>query len=113
MKSIILALALVAIAAAVPVEKEPIKIVRSELNQNPDGSYSLNVETADGTTRYEVGELKEVLDEDNKPRLVLVVKGSYSYKNDVDKIETINYIADETGFHAEGDSIPRVPAVRR
>ncbi|XP_045765075.1 larval cuticle protein 1-like [Maniola jurtina] len=107
MKSIIFALAFVAIAAAVPVEKEPAKILRSELVQDPQGSYSLNFESDDGTVRQETGELKQLLDEDNKPHDVVVMKGFYSYINDVGKVETINYYADDTGFHAEGDSIPK------
>lgn len=56
-----------------------------------------------------MGELKEALDEENKPHQVIAVRGSYSYKNNDGLVETINYFADEKGFNAEGDSIPKVP----
>lgn len=64
-------------------------------------------ESGNGIVRNEQGELKEVLDEENKPRSVVIVRGSYSYPNEDGKLETVNYFADETGYHAEGDSIPK------
>lgn len=65
-------------------------------------------ESDDGTSRVENGEVKQVLDEEKKPHEVIVVRGSFSYVNSDGKTETVNYVADETGFHAEGDSIPKV-----
>lgn len=64
-------------------------------------------ETEDGIQRQENGELKEALDEENKPHSVVVVRGSYSYTDSEGKPQSISYYADETGFHAEGDSIPK------
>ncbi|XP_050342292.1 larval cuticle protein 16/17-like [Nymphalis io] len=115
MKMIIIALAIVAVVAAAPVEKETLqpKILRSEFDQLLDGSYSYSYETENGINLQEKGELKETIDEDNKPHSVVVVRGSFSYTNDQGKLETITYYADETGFHPEGDSIPKVPASRR
>ncbi|XP_075970561.1 larval cuticle protein 1-like [Anticarsia gemmatalis] len=113
MKSmIIVALALVAVAVAAPAE-EPVKIVRSEFVQQPEGGYNFNYETEDGSVREEVGTIKDALDEENKPHPVVVVRGSYSYINSEGKPETINYIADENGYQAEGESIPKVPVARR
>ncbi|XP_032528533.1 larval cuticle protein 1-like [Danaus plexippus] len=113
MKVIIVALAFVAIVAALPVDvKEPLKILRSDFDQQADGGYKFNFETENGIARDEVGEVKEAVDEENKPRIVIVVRGSYSYKNVDGKVESINYYADENGFHAEGDSIPK-PVSRR
>lgn len=68
-------------------------------------------ETEDGIQRQENGELKEALDEDNKPQSVVVVRGSYTYTDNEGKPQTITYYADETGYHAEGDAIPK-PARR-
>lgn len=65
-------------------------------------------ETEDGIKRQENGELKEAVDEDNKPRSVVVVRGSYEYTDSEGKPQSITYYADETGFHAVGDSIPKV-----
>ncbi|XP_026729271.1 larval cuticle protein 1-like isoform X1 [Trichoplusia ni] len=114
MKSIILvALALVAVAAASPVDNPPAAIVRSEFNQNPQGSYNFGFETSDGTNREETGVVKEAFDEDNKPHNVVVVRGSYRYINPEGQEEVIRYIADEEGFHPEGPSIPVAPVARR
>ncbi|XP_045513528.1 larval cuticle protein 1-like [Pieris brassicae] len=109
MKLIIVALAFVAVATAavVPVANEPTKILRSEYEHKSDGGYIFNYESEDGSSRSEVGEPKEVLDEENKPHQVVVVRGSFSYVDSEGKTETINYYADESGFHAEGDSVPK------
>ncbi|XP_035459007.2 larval cuticle protein 1 [Spodoptera frugiperda] len=113
MKSmIIVALALVAVAAAIPVD-EPPKILRSNFDQQPEGGYAFGFETENGIARQEEGQVKQVVDEENKPQSVVVVRGSYSYTDVDGKPETINYFADETGYHAEGDSIPKVPVARR
>ncbi|XP_046960911.1 larval cuticle protein 1-like [Vanessa cardui] len=116
MKMIIVALAVVAVVAAAPAGKEDPpqpQILRSEFDQKPDGSYSYSYETENGINIQENGEIKQALDEENKPHDVVVVRGSYSYTNDQGKLESITYYADETGFHAEGESIPKVPVARR
>nr|XP_032510830.1 larval cuticle protein 1-like isoform X2 [Danaus plexippus plexippus] len=113
MKMFIVALALVACVAALPVEKDVPKILRYDFDPQPNGGYSLNVETDDGIVRYEVAELKEILDENNKPQFVLVVRGQYSYPRSDGSIETISYVADELGFRPEGASIPQAPAAAR
>ncbi|XP_028176487.1 larval cuticle protein 1-like [Ostrinia nubilalis] len=104
------ALAILAVAAAAPatpVQGEPVKILRSEFDQEPEGGYQFSFETEDGTSRQEKGELKSAVDEENKPHDVVVVRGSYSYTNKEGVSETVQYYADETGFHAEGPSIPK------
>ncbi|CAG9560447.1 unnamed protein product [Danaus chrysippus] len=113
MKMFIVALALVACVAALPVEKEVPKILRYDFEPQPNGAYSLSVESDDGIVRREVGELKEILDADNKPQLVLVVKGEYSYPRQDGSVESISYVADENGFNANGPSIPQPPAPAR
>ncbi|XP_026729270.1 larval cuticle protein 1-like [Trichoplusia ni] len=114
MKFIILvALALVAVAAASPVDNPAAAIIRSEFNWNPDGTFNYDFETSDGTNREETGVVKEVFDEDNKPHSVVVVRGSYRYINPEGQEEVITYIADEKGFHPEGPSIPVAPVTRR
>ncbi|KAJ0179897.1 hypothetical protein K1T71_004488 [Dendrolimus kikuchii] len=108
---ILVAVALVAVAVAAPTNPEPPKILRSEFIPSPEGGYSFGFETENGITRSETGEVKQVAGEDNKPQNVVVVRGSYTYTDLEGKPETVNYFADETGFHAEGDSIPK-PARR-
>ncbi|TKX27763.1 cuticular protein RR-1 [Spodoptera litura] len=113
MKSIILvALALVAVAVAGPAAPEEVKIVRSEFQQQPEGGYQFGYEADNGIVREEVGEVKEALDEENKPHKVVVVRGSYSYPGEDGKPISISYFADESGYHADGESIPKVPARR-
>uniref|UniRef100_A0A2A4J1E7 Uncharacterized protein n=1 Tax=Heliothis virescens TaxID=7102 RepID=A0A2A4J1E7_HELVI len=67
----------------------------------------------DGIFKEESGVVKEVLDEENKVQKVIVVKGSFSYPGEDGKPVVIQYVADEYGFHPEGDSIPKNPASRR
>ncbi|CAG5021339.1 unnamed protein product [Parnassius apollo] len=117
---IAVALGLVAVAYAVSITekeleptKEPIKIISSEVNHEPEGGYDFSYETENGIKQNEKGELKTVPDEDNNPHPVIVVSGSYSYTDNDGKLETINYSADEKGFHAEGDSIPTIAPSRR
>lgn len=69
-------------------------------------------ETENGINREENGEVKEVFDEEKKPHNVVVVRGSYSYTDNEGVPQTITYFADENGYHAEGDSIPK-PVSRR
>nr|XP_021200849.2 larval cuticle protein 1-like isoform X1 [Helicoverpa armigera] len=109
---IVVALALVAVAVAAPAEVEIVKIVRSNFDQEPEGGYQFAFESENGINREEAGQVKEVLDEENKPHKVVVVRGSYGYTNVDGKPETVSYYADESGYHAEGDSIPKVPARR-
>ncbi|KAL0840376.1 hypothetical protein ABMA28_015633 [Loxostege sticticalis] len=106
---IFVALACVALAVAAPADPVApvVKILRSDFDQQPEGNYVFSFETEDGTSRNENGELKQVLDEENKPHDVITVRGSYSYTNKEGGVETVNYYADETGFHAEGPSIPK------
>ncbi|XP_045493001.1 larval cuticle protein 1-like [Colias croceus] len=116
MKLLIVALAFVAIVAAGPVPevvKEPVKIVRSNFDQQPEGGYAFSYETEDGSKREETADVKEALDEENKPHQILSVRGAFSYVDSEGKVETITYYADETGYHAEGPSIPKSPVARR
>ncbi|CAG9560440.1 unnamed protein product [Danaus chrysippus] len=110
---IIVALALVALVAAAPVEEESPKIILSEYDQQPNGAYRYEFKTEDGISKSEEADVKEVLDADNKPQQVLVVRGQFSYPRLDGGVETISYVADENGYRAEGPSIPQPPAPAR
>ncbi|CAD0198299.1 unnamed protein product [Chrysodeixis includens] len=118
---IVAAVALVAVAAALPVEEKPVEILSSVVDQQPDVPKHFNkvricnysFEQSDGSKREETGVVKEVLDAENKPQKVVVVRGSFSYINSEGQPETISYTADEAGFHPEGASIPVAPVARR
>lgn len=66
-------------------------------------------ETENEITRNEVGELKRIKNEEGKEEDVIVVRGSYSYKDNEGNPITVTFYADETGFHAEGAHIPQAP----
>ncbi|KAJ8732050.1 hypothetical protein PYW08_014780 [Mythimna loreyi] len=107
MKSmIVVALALVAVAVALPVE-EPEKILESNYEASPDGEFKSSFRTENGINREDVGSLKEVKDEDNKPVKVLTIRGSYTYTDTDGVVQTITYLADENGYTAEGPAIPK------
>ncbi|CAH1644299.1 unnamed protein product [Spodoptera littoralis] len=108
---IIVALALVAVAAAIPAD-EPIKIISANYDPKPDGGYNFKFETENGIKRVEEGSVKDVVDEENKPHSVVVVRGSYSYVNADGQSENIDFVADENGYRAEGPSVPKAPARR-
>ena len=117
MKTIIaVAFALVAVAVAAPPPSESLdvaQILSSEYNQQPEGGYSYSVETSDGSSHQETGELKEVLNEEQKPQKVIVATGSYRYVDPLGNVVEIVYVADENGFQPKGDSIPTSPPVAR
>ncbi|KAJ3653976.1 hypothetical protein Zmor_013194 [Zophobas morio] len=83
------------------------KILDYQLEHTPSGHYFFRFESSDGTVREEEG---NVLDEnvENSP---VIVKGSYSYTDETGKVYTVRYIADENGFHPEGDHIKVPPYV--
>ncbi|CAB3243579.1 unnamed protein product [Arctia plantaginis] len=110
---IVISCALVAVAVAAPLEPQPPQVVRYEVKQEPDGSYTFISETSDGNKREESGQLKEVLNEEGKPVKVIIVNGSYRYNDPEGNDQQITYSADQDGFHAEGPSIPKNPEVSR
>lgn len=56
-------------------------------------------ETSDGSTRSEIGLVKNSY---------LTVKGSFEFVGEDGETYVINYVADEKGFRPEGDHIPQV-----
>lgn len=63
------------------------------------------METSDGKTHQEEGQLKNVGSEDE----AIVVRGSYSFVAGDGQTYTVNYVADENGFQPEGAHLPNVP----
>lgn len=66
--------------------------------------FFYSVETSDGKTHQEEGQLKDVGTENES----LVVRGSFSYVGDDGQTYTVNYLADENGFQPEGEHLPRL-----
>merc|ERR1712063_211508 len=106
MKSMFLVAALLAVAAAYPLEleeveasteiyREPILIVKSSSVEGANGI----ILSADGQ-RKQIGEKEE--------EAGVVSKGSYSYQMD-GVTYTVDWVADENGFRASGEHLPHPP----
>jgi len=71
---------------------------------NSEGDYNFNFANDDGSSRQEVSDPAGV-------------RGSYSFITPEGEEVSIQYIADETGFHATGSHVPQAPpmppAIRR
>jgi len=80
----------------------PLPMVRNvRMPADDHGHYELDVETADGTRRTEVGDMDS--DENN------TVKGVIKYILPDGTPFVLRYIADETGFHPQGNMLPTPP----
>ncbi|KAM3962449.1 cuticular protein RR-1 motif 49 [Aphomia sociella] len=96
-KSVLFAIAFVAVALAVPQqEQNPVYILKQAADVNP-GGYQFEFETSDGTSRQEQGTLKQV-SEDHQ---AIEVSGSYKYVAPDGIIYTVTYTADEHGFQPQ------------
>ena len=107
----ILLAALVAVAAALPPQlaqtKKPIAILREAKNVNPDGSIDFSFNSEDGIQREETIAQRQLLDKEGKAVLGSVSRGSYSFTGDDGVVYTVNWVADENGFQASGDHLPK------
>ncbi|XP_030386431.1 larval cuticle protein 65Ag1-like [Scaptodrosophila lebanonensis] len=96
--------ALFAVALAAPAPDAEATILRLESDVQPEG-YKFALQTSDGKTHEEQGELKNAGSENE----AIVVRGSFSFVADDGQTYTVNYIADENGFQPEGAHLPNVP----
>nr|AYA49886.1 cuticular protein 14 [Leptinotarsa decemlineata] len=106
MKLIILSLAIAAVNCAPASEStaEPIPIVRYDNEGvNADGSYQWNIETGNGISAQEKGQVKVG---DNPEEAELEVAGSYEYTNDDGSKVQVSYIANKDGFQPQSDILP-------
>merc|ERR1712137_1286287 len=107
MKSMFLVAALLAVAAAYPLEleeveasteiyREPILIVKSSSVNDPEkGIYSYSFEGANGIILSADGQQKQIGEKEEEAGVVS--KGSYSYQMD-GVTYTVDWVADENGF---------------
>ncbi|XP_037939092.1 larval cuticle protein 65Ag1 [Teleopsis dalmanni] len=100
MKFVIVFAALFAIALAAPAQQEA-QVLRYDSDVQPEG-YKFIVETSDGKTHQEEGQLKDA----GTDHEAIVVRGSYSYVGDDGVTYTVTYLADENGFQPEGAHLP-------
>ena len=84
------------------VKSDPIGIVRSENTGVNDGRYHYSYETENGISQEVSGEMKMVNDNP-----VYVMRGSYSYIGPDSQTYTVDWYADETGYHPSAPHLPR------
>lgn len=60
-------------------------------------------ELSDGVSRQESGQLKNA----GTDEAFLTVRGSVTWVATDGQTYTLNYVADETGYHPEGDFLPK------
>ncbi|XP_037072273.1 uncharacterized protein LOC119093424 [Pollicipes pollicipes] len=81
-----------------------VGILRSDFDMSEDGSFQYGFESTDGTVVDAAGEQRQIGNSAG-----IVMRGSYSYVSPEGNNIAISWVADESGFRAEGDSIPAVP----
>ncbi|KAL7049063.1 hypothetical protein ACKWTF_003578 [Chironomus riparius] len=69
--------------------------------------YKFSYETSDGVSRQEEGVLKNAGTEDE----AMSVTGSVTWTSPEGQTFTLTFVADETGYHPEGDFLPKAPVV--
>lgn len=92
-----------ALAAPQGDRQQEVVLVR-ELQHNNIGvdGYQYNYELSDGQKKEESAELRNVGTENE----ALVVRGSFSWVDANGQLHSVEYTADENGFHPVGSDIP-------
>ncbi|EEB20084.1 Endocuticle structural glycoprotein SgAbd-2, putative [Pediculus humanus corporis] len=110
MTPILLVVAFAALSAAAPQlqpTQPPVPILRAETNHNLDGSYNFQYETANQISASEQGAVKNPGTDAES----LAVQGTFSYVDLDGNQITVNYVADENGFRADGAHLPQAPPI--
>lgn len=82
------------------------QILRSEAVVNPD-SFQYEYETSNGIAANEAGQLKQFTQEE----AAVVAQGAFRWTAPDGTPISIQYVADETGYHPTGDHLPVAPPV--
>lgn len=93
----ILAVMQVQAASYIPDSDRDTKTLQNELQVERDGNYRYAYETSNGITASQSG-LGGVS-----------VQGGSSYTSPEGEVISVNYVADEYGYHPVGEHIPQVP----
>jgi len=84
------------------VTSAPVAILRSENSGVNNGRYHYSYEAENGISQDVSGEMKTVNDAQ-----VYVMRGSYSYIGTDGQTYTVDWYADETGYHPSAPHLPR------
>jgi len=106
----VLLVAFFGMALARPQDKpqDEITIIKSENENNGDGTFRWATELSDGTKQEQSGYIKPGDDPENA---IQVMQGSYSYYSPEGELISVTYIADENGFQPQGDHLPTPPPI--
>ena len=95
--------ALVAVAIAAPPHDETVLVKETPLDNIGVDGYQFGYELSNGQAHQESAQLQNPGHENE----ALVVRGSYTYVDPETNVRyTVNYVADENGFHPEGAHLP-------
>ncbi|CAH0605472.1 unnamed protein product [Chrysodeixis includens] len=104
MKSFIVFALFVAVAVAAPADKDAVVLRYDSDNIGVDG-YNYAVETSNGQSIQEQGQLKNVGTENE----ALEVRGQFSYTGPDGVVYSVSYIANENGFQPQAAHLPVAP----
>ncbi|XP_046836778.1 flexible cuticle protein 12-like [Vespa crabro] len=106
MKLIIAFFAVLAVALALPRPQDEVVLVKETPSDNIGvGGYNYGYELSNGQHHEESAQLTNVGTENE----ALAVRGSFGWVDPVtNQRYTVNYIADENGFHPQGEHLPSV-----
>ncbi|XP_020289335.1 flexible cuticle protein 12-like [Pseudomyrmex gracilis] len=106
MKTIVVLCAVVAVALAAPLQSntnEVVVVKETPLNNIGLDGYNYAYEQSDGQAHQESAEVVNAGRENQS----LAVRGSFTYVDPTTNVKyTVNYTADENGFHPEGAHLP-------
>lgn len=102
MQFLVLFAALVAAAVAAPAQ-DVVLVKQTPLDNIGVDGYNFGYELSNGETRQESAKLRNIGTENE----ALVITGSYSWVDPVTNQKyVVTYVADETGFHPQGEHLP-------
>ncbi|XP_055846608.1 larval cuticle protein 65Ag1-like [Episyrphus balteatus] len=105
MKFVIVFVALFGLALAAPPQSNAeATVLRQDSNVGAEG-YQFSVETSDGKSHSEEGQLKNIGTENE----ALSVRGSFTYLGDDGVTYSVSYVADENGFQPSAAHLPVAP----
>ncbi|XP_076767069.1 flexible cuticle protein 12-like [Xylocopa sonorina] len=98
------ALVVAAVYAAPQVQREDVVLVKETPSDNIGvGGYNYGYELSNGQAHHESAELVNAGSENE----ALAVRGSFTWVDPQTNVRyTVNYVADENGFHPQGEHIP-------
>lgn len=88
------------------LKKGVIPVLKHVENHDEHGQYTLEYLSGDGTNVKESGHLIE-----GTEGPVLIKKGSFKFTSPEGETFEVSYVADENGFRATGDHLPKEPTV--